>query len=150
MQPDTHPTSMVAPSYSDVRKRKLFLVIIVLLVLLLGITVTSDAYLYVHRSVHVTLSQPKAAGNDAAQIDTSVFQALFLQSGQVYFGHLTFLPSGSYKLTDIYYVNSTSSTNLIKLGNEIHKPQDEMVIPATSVEFWENLQDANQFGGQLK
>lgn len=92
----------------------------------------------------------------SANIDSSKYQALFLTNGQVYFGKLQALNSGYMKLTDIYYLQtqSTSSTNsdlqasdtktaadvqLIKLGNEIHGPVDEMIISKDQILFFENL-----------
>jgi hypothetical protein len=93
----------------------------------------------------------------ASQINTSKFQAVFLNSsdGQVYFGKLSVLNNETYKLTDIYYVrvqqvqpdkNQTAQQNisLAKLGNEIHGPEDVMYISKHSVMFWENLKDNGQ------
>ncbi len=81
------------------------------------------------------------------------YQAVFLTNGQVYFGKLT---EGSdwMKLTDIYYLQvtqnlqqadtSTAAKNdiqLVKLGSELHAPQDEMHIDRDKILFWENLKD---------
>jgi hypothetical protein len=91
-----------------------------------------------------------------AQIDKGKYQALFLTNGQVYFGKLDLLSGDYYKLTSIFYLqtssaNSTSSQNpqdtsknstdvkLIKLGSEVHGPQDEMVVGKDQVLFLENL-----------
>lgn len=91
----------------------------------------------------------------ASAIQTAKFQAVFVNvpgvsGGQVYFGHLSTLNDSTYKLTDVYYIAASDGQSLVKLGNEPHKPQDAMYIPISSVTFWENLQSANQFGGQLK
>lgn len=91
----------------------------------------------------------------ASTIDSKEYQALFLTNGQVYFGKLQAVGSDYYRLTDIFYLqsnNSTDKTNpqdsdvvepatpsLIKLGNEIHGPEDEMVISKDQVLFFENL-----------
>jgi hypothetical protein len=83
------------------------------------------------------------------QIDPSAFQAVFLDSGQVYFGKMSQPNSAYYKLTNVYYLKD-NETNLIKLGSEPHQPKDTLYIPVTSVTFWENLQHANQFGGKLQ
>jgi len=97
----------------------------------------------------------------ASTIDNSKYQALFLTSGQVYFGKLQALDSGYFKLTDIYYLQSDSTSNdsdnpqqtnsdtnanvqLIKLGNEIHGPEDEMVVAKDQVIFFENLQSSGK------
>jgi hypothetical protein len=90
-----------------------------------------------------------------ANIDGGKYQAVFLSNGQVYFGKLHTLNSGYMKLTDIFYLQTktaVSSTNpqstsdssstdvqLIKLGSEIHGPNDEMVISKDQVLFFENL-----------
>ena len=91
----------------------------------------------------------------ATAIDSSKYQAVFFTNGQVYFGKLQSFNSESLKLTDIYYLQTqsadASSTNpqktstdqnnvqLIKLGDEIHGPEDEMIISKDQVLFYENL-----------
>lgn len=88
-------------------------------------------------------------------IDGGKYQAVFLTSGQVYFGKLSFLNDNYMKLTDVFYIqtNSTSDDSdnpqksktdsnnmqLIKLGNEIHGPDDAMIISRDQVLFYENL-----------
>jgi hypothetical protein len=87
---------------------------------------------------------------------TEGYQAVFLTSGQVYFGKLE--ASGSWlKLADIYYLQTsqplqTTNSNtpladanqniqLVKLGNELHGPTDAMYIGRKEVLFWENIKD---------
>lgn len=89
-------------------------------------------------------------------VDTTKLQAVFLNTGQVYFGNVKTLNSRYFVLTNIYYLQSsnsgssasTSSTNsnvtLVKLGCELHEPYDQMVINSDQVTFWENLQDNGQ------
>jgi hypothetical protein len=96
--------------------------------------------------------------NSATGINTNEYQAVFFTNGQVYFGKLQSFNSQYLKLTDIFYLqaqsstSSTDSTNpqstssdqsdnvqLIKLGNEVHGPEDEMVIARDQVLFYENL-----------
>lgn len=91
-------------------------------------------------------------------VDDSKLQAVFLNTGQVYFGNIKTLNSKYFVLTNIYYLqqtnsssgNSSSSSNagsnvtLVKLGCELHEPYDQMVINASQVTFWENLQDNGQ------
>ena len=90
-------------------------------------------------------------------IDSSKFQAVFLTSGQVYFGRMQILNDDYIKLTDVFYIQAdagatdgenpqdttsdSSSMQLIKLGNEIHGPEDMMVINREQVLFYENLKD---------
>lgn len=85
--------------------------------------------------------------------DKNKYQAVFLTNGQVYFGHLEKAGGGYVRLSDIYYLQvqgpdlqqqsqSTSpNINLIKLGEELHGPEDAMFIPNDRILFWENLRD---------
>lgn len=93
----------------------------------------------------------------ALPIDSSKYQAVFFTNGQVYFGKLEKATGDYLKLKDIYYLQSqqaaaegeepnpqatTSDQNnvqLIKLGDEIHGPEDEMIISKDQVLFYENI-----------
>ena len=88
-------------------------------------------------------------------IDSGKYQAVFLSNGQVYFGKLHKSDDAYFKLTDIYYLQAqtktadaknpqeTSAANndvqLIKLGSEIHGPEDSMIISKEQILFFENL-----------
>jgi hypothetical protein len=104
-----------------------------------------------------------ASGNgikkEDSYVDTSKLQAVFLNTGQVYFGNIKALNPQYVVLTNIYYLQtsggssstSTSSStsantsvSLVKLGCELHQPYDQMVINRAQVTFWENLQDTGQ------
>ena len=94
--------------------------------------------------------------------DTSGYQAIFLTNGQVYFGKLTNPDSDYVTLTDIYYLqvgpqqgSATGSAaapsttpaqqiSLVKLGNELHGPVDEMHISRAQVLFYEDLKADGQ------
>lgn len=88
----------------------------------------------------------------------SGWQAVFLTNGQVYFGHLAGMQSQFATLTNIYYLqvdqqqglqptdNKTSTApaqqpkvTLIKLGNELHGPQDSMSINRDQILFVEDM-----------
>jgi hypothetical protein len=93
-------------------------------------------------------------------IETDKYQAVFLTNGQVYFGKLTKLSGEYFKLSKIFYLQtqttSTTSTvqavaeasadnvQLIKLGSEIHGPEDEMVISKSQILFFENTKKSGQ------
>ncbi len=88
-------------------------------------------------------------------IDTKNLQAVFLNSGQVYFGNIKEVNSSYFDLTNIFYLQSksgttaTSSTSassvtLVKLGCELHAPLDQMIINTSQVSFWENLSPSGQ------
>lgn len=104
----------------------------------------------------------------ASAIDGSKYQAVFLTNGQFYFGKLHTLDGGYLRLTDVYYIQdqsnggastdkaaaqaSTSDNNykLIKLGDEIHGPEDAMVIPSTQVLYYENLKTDGKVSQLIK
>lgn len=91
------------------------------------------------------------------------YQAVFLNNGQVYFGHIKELNRSYVNLGNIYYLqtNNSSSTDqsasstptnvtLVKLGCELHGPYDQMIINDSQVLFWENLQDSSQVVSKIK
>lgn len=85
-------------------------------------------------------------------VDSSKWQAVFMTNNQVYFGKLTDYDSEYVTLTDVYYLRTASdleatggtSLNLIKLGGELHGPEDVMYIPKSTVLFWENMKPTSQ------
>jgi hypothetical protein len=87
-------------------------------------------------------------------VDSSKLQAVFLNTGQVYFGNIKSLNSKYFVVTNIYYLqtssssstsaNANTSVSLVKLGCELHAPYDQMVINSSQVTFWENLQQDGQ------
>jgi hypothetical protein len=93
-------------------------------------------------------------------VDSSKLQAVFLTNDQVYFGHITELNSKFVALNNIYYLQTQNSgtaatttnnnVSLVKLGCELHKPYDQMVINRSEVEFWENLQTDGQVANAVK
>jgi hypothetical protein len=91
---------------------------------------------------------------EAGYVDSSKLQAVFLNTGQVYFGNIEDMNNKFFELTNIYYLqtasngsaaaNSNTSVSLVKLGCELHEPFDKMIINRDQVTFWENLQDGGQ------
>ena len=80
------------------------------------------------------------------------YQAVFLTNGQVYFGQISNTESNYVTLKDIYYLQvgpqqgsgadvsqSQQSISLVKLGNELHGPEDEMHISRSQILFYEDL-----------
>lgn len=96
------------------------------------------------------------SSNESSYINTTKLQAVFLNTGQVYFGNLKTINSNYFVLNNIYYLQtssgsntstattSSSSVSLVKLGCELHAPYDQMVINSSQVTFWENLQSTGQ------
>ncbi len=88
-------------------------------------------------------------------VDNGKLQAIFLNTGQVYFGNIKTLNSRYFVVKNIYYLQTAnggasgaaaanSSVSLVKLGCELHQPDDQMVINRDQVTFWENLHDSGQ------
>ncbi len=82
------------------------------------------------------------------------WQAVFLNNRQVYFGKLKNENATYVTLSDVYYLqtatdldqsqNTSASLNLVKLGGEVHGPEDTIYIPKSSVLFWENMKDTSR------
>ena len=105
------------------------------------------------------LIKDKSLGS-AAKL-TGDWQAVFLSNGQVYFGKVQSVTSDTVYLKNIYYLQvvqqplqrsqegeevptvsgSEQRLTLIKLGNELHGPVDEMVINRFHVILMEDLKD---------
>lgn len=89
------------------------------------------------------------------QFKTGGWQAVFLTNGQVYFGKVSGLGGQFSTLKDIFYLQvqkpiqptqegdtaNQGKLTLIKLGNEIHGPVDEMKVNRSQILFVENLKE---------
>lgn len=89
------------------------------------------------------------------KVDEGAYQAVFLANNQQYFGHLRGIGTGHPYLTDIYYVKYAAQSGvaentpqqkftLVKLGSEIHGPQDVLYLNWDNLIFWENLKNDSQ------
>lgn len=95
------------------------------------------------------------------------YQAVFLTNGQVYFGKLADDGDRYITLTDIYYLQvnqpqiqgSQQTTQqaqqqpqlqLVKLGNELHGPVDEMHINRDQVLFFEDMKADGKVAQAIK
>jgi len=86
-----------------------------------------------------------------ATVPTGTYQAVFLDNGQTYFGELKKDNDDFYILTNVYYLQSKQGSqspeslaagenaSLVKLGNEMHGPEDEMRINKAHILFIEDL-----------
>ncbi len=85
------------------------------------------------------------------------YQAVFLTNDQVYFGKLSQASSQYSVLREVYYLQVTQplqpkdqnappvqNINLVKLGGELHGPQDKMVINRDHILFFEDLKSDSQ------
>lgn len=94
----------------------------------------------------------------SSKIAASDYQAVFLTNGQVYFGALSDAENAYVNLQKIYYLQVTPTLqtqgtveggaqppqqqlSLVKLGNELHGPVDEMFINRDHILFIEDLKD---------
>jgi len=96
---------------------------------------------------------------------SSGYQAVFLTNGQVYFGKMSNISEDYATLKDIYYLQvvqpplqgqaadqaqaqqqaaAQPQISLVKLGNELHGPVDEMHISKSQVLFYEDMKDDSQ------
>jgi hypothetical protein len=128
-------------------KRKTILWLIIILVSALLILLVFNA---------LFSSDSKNFGRLSNWADLTKYQAVFLSNGQVYFGKVTDINNQTLVLENIYYLRSadklqTSEANnstttpeadnfsLVKLGNELHGPEDKMSVNLSQVLFVENL-----------
>lgn len=94
-------------------------------------------------------------------VSSSDWQAVFLSNGQVYFGKIKKTAKNYLMLTDIYYLQVVTrplqrtqegqpegsaqqpqqELTLIKLGNELHGPFDEMLINRDHILLTERLKE---------
>lgn len=99
----------------------------------------------------------KEEGTAQQQQASSGYQAVFLANGQVYFGKLSGMTASYATLEDIYYLQVTTppvtnasqlnqqqaqqqqQLSLVKLGEELHGPVDEMKINRDQILFYEDM-----------
>jgi hypothetical protein len=101
----------------------------------------------------------KGTQMQSAYIEHDKYQAVFLTNNQVYFGKVQLLADRSVRMTDVYYLQSQTAAQaenekmadpsqsggtkatpqLIKLGSELHGPEDAIMFSKEQVLFWENL-----------
>lgn len=85
------------------------------------------------------------------------YSAVFLSNDQVYFGNILENKRGEIVLKDVYYLQNAgtdfspngeslqgSTFTLVKLGQELHGPTDEMYINKDNVLFYEYLRPDSQ------
>ncbi len=149
--PPSRPSAPASRSQSGVPRRRLTkrhriigAAIVFFILILAGLA------LWYHRS-----QAPQAF------IQGNKLQAVFLTNNQVYFGKLQELRDGSIRLTSVYYLQQAANANgtgqnaspnqskqpdaqastpkLVKLGSELHGPEDEIIFNKAQYLFWENL-----------
>lgn len=104
-------------------------------------------------------------GEQSKYLNKNEYQAVFVNvngtsGGQVYFGHIQAVNSQYIDLTNVFYIQNqssgssqssqtSSSYTLVKLGCELHGPEDQMVINTSQVYFWENLKPSGQVSQKI-
>ena len=126
--------------------------------LLGAIALVSAGYLLVNNG-YIKVGRPSEAA--------TAWQAVFLTNGQVYFGHLKRQNSQYLVLNEVYYLvvdqqaqlqsvkeadvgKEEPKLSLVKLGNELHGPTDELKINRDHVLFFETMKDDAKVGGAIK
>jgi len=84
-------------------------------------------------------------------VSADKWQTIFLTDGEVFFGHLDEVNKDYVVLEDVYYLRINQqlqpsdpdqpNINLVKLGDELHGPEDQIFILKTQIKFWENMKD---------
>jgi len=85
----------------------------------------------------------------ATEVDNDKYQAVFLTNNRAFFGKLHNYGTNNPYMTDVYYFQAseaessekTSSVTqtLVKLSDEIHKPEDKLILSRDAILFVENL-----------
>ncbi len=92
--------------------------------------------------------------------NTSVFSAVFLDNQQVYFGRITRETADTLILENVYYLDNSiqqayqkdlvklatdsAKLSLLKLGDELHGPQDKMIINRSHILFFEEMKESGE------
>lgn len=96
--------------------------------------------------------------NDSRQqrIDSSLYQAVYLTNGQMYFGKLQNTSGDYLTLKSAYMPQSTNAelqadtSALIRVRNQLWGPEDSMAIRSSQVAFWQNLRDDSKVTQAIK
>jgi hypothetical protein len=88
--------------------------------------------------------------NDFPSVPRDKWQAVFLENGQTYFGRLREDGKEYVILREVYYLREAQSAeesanlNLVKLGGELHGPEDALYIRKEAILYWENLKETSR------
>jgi hypothetical protein len=123
----------ISTNHRKQTKKPLFIALLAFVLLLAGIF----AYQYVSN-----------------QIMPNRYQAVFLNNGQVYFGKLHDYYGTRPYMTDVYYFQASGQTGsnaaaqsdqlLVKMGQEIHAPENKLILNKDAILFVENLTDGGK------
>lgn len=150
--PQPHkPQNNKAPSAIFKTILKILLAAVILITLGLGVN-------------SLDLRMPRIFGAESP--GNGAYSAVFLTNGQVYFGKMEKNDRTEIVLNDVYYLqvtpeggqtsqqtlNTLNQTrfNLVKLGDELHGPTDELFINRSQVIFYEYLRDDSKVVESIK
>lgn len=147
------PAAAPAPVQSASKMPWIILALVVIVVVVLGVLFRDKMF------------GSKDGAKTATAGKASAYQAVFLTNGQVYFGKMTESDNDYATLKDIYYLQvvqqpglqgsgqtpeqqqqqqAQPQISLVKLGNELHGPVDEMKISRSQILFFENMKEDSQ------
>lgn len=95
----------------------------------------------------------------SGKISPTDYYAVFLDNSQVYFGRMIGKSADEITLSNVYYLQASNQDNtnfdnqhftLIKLGQELHGPTDEMMINTAHVVFYEKLREDSKVVESIK
>ena len=105
--------------------------------------------------VVVMVGMPTHRQEPTPKFNAKSFSAVFLNNDQVFFGHITDATNKNIVLSDVYYLKASSDLvkqtdtskdattaaqlSLAKLGQELHRPKDEMWINHQNILYIEEL-----------
>ena len=152
VQPAVKPEAIVQPEVKEGSSKGPWIILGVIVIILVVGAVMFRGQL---------MGKKGASKDDGAAVSQGLpsgYQAIFLTNGQVYFGKLTNPNQDYLTLSDIYYLQvgpqqgsgaqastaGSQNISLVKLGNELHGPVDEMHISRTQVLFYEDLKSDGQ------
>lgn len=119
------------------------------LLTLLIFIILAAAFVFIFKSKIAAFSQNKEKQR----------QAIFLTNGQVYFGVIQKENEHYLVICDIYYLqtqdqlslsNADKKVSIIKLGDEVHGPADQMYINRDQVLFYESMRDDSKINEAIK
>ncbi len=100
-------------------------------------------------------------GMQSQSINRSAYQVVYLTNGQAYFGKLQ-NTSGEYLVMRSPYSaqsvqaepkaeeETTPTTTLLRVRDQVYGPEDSIAIRAETVAFWQNLRDDSKITALLK
>jgi hypothetical protein len=117
-------------------------------------------------AVSLYLALSGGVHTEADKVDTTKFQAVFLNGGvtsgsvsySTYFGKVSKITDKYIVLNNVYYLtdqatqdNKSTTPQLTKLGcQQLHSPTDQMVINRSQLAFWENIKDEGKVVAAIK